>query len=132
MIIFVLAQTVGFYLETIFCYLLTMAVILAIKAFFLKIYINFTLILFLLPVKPRLLLSIFRILRTINSPLISINFKLSLLFLYEPILSKFLSYIISQIIFLKLLSSQMGRRKPPNLLGTWRLDSDHLLLSSII
>ena len=22
---------------------------------------------------------------------------------------------------------KMGRRKPPNLLGTWRLDSDHLL-----
>ena len=57
-----------------------------------------------------------------------ISLRLTLLFLYDPILPKFLSYIVSQIIlFWKSLSSQMGRRKPPNLLWTWRLDSDHLL-----
>ena len=55
-----------------------------------------------------------------------ISLRLTLLFLYDPILPKFLSYIVSQIIlFWKSLSSQMGRRKPPNLLGTWRLDSNH-------
>lgn len=59
-----------------------------------------------------------------------ISLRLTLLFLYDPILPKFLSYIVSQIIlFWKSLSSQMGRRKPPNLLWTWRLDSDHLLFS---
>lgn len=57
-----------------------------------------------------------------------ISLRLTLLFLYDPILPKFLSYIVSQIIlFWKSLSSQVGRRKPPNLLWTWRLDSNHLL-----
>ena len=55
-----------------------------------------------------------------------ISLRLTLLFLYDPILSRFLSYIVSQIIlFWKSLSSQMGRRKPPNLLWPWRHYSSH-------
>ena len=46
-----------------------------------------------------------------------ISLRLTLLFLYDPILSRFLSYIVSQIIlFWKSLSSQMGRGIIPAIL----------------